>query len=373
MSTCNRHEQTEADAILAEVVRTSDDAIFSKTLDAVITSWNPAAEHMYGYTAKEVIGRPVSILLPPERPDDVNIVMARVTNGERVQHYETVRQHKDGHRVHVSLTVSPVRDKLGRIVGGAAIARDITARREVEEALRNVDKLAAMGRVAASIAHEIRSPLEVSKNLTYLLLHTQHPELGTGEILTTLEEQLTRMGEIASRTLSFARQRTDESKIAIAEILDETLALMRTNLLAKHVSVERRFDSTGELIAHAGPLRQVCVNLIMNALDALPCGGRLMLHVDDTRHPSTGVAGVRLLVADNGTGIEPMHHRNLFRPFFSTKQDKGTGLGLWACSEIVTQRGGSIRFRTRSSGSLTGTCFSVFLPKLDVSRMEAAA
>ena len=373
MSTCGTYQQYEADAVLAEIVRSSDDAIFSKTLDAVITSWNPAAEHMYGYTAQDVIGRPVSILLPPDRADNVNLIMTRVLSGERVQHYDTVRQHKDGHRVHVSLTVSPIRDKLDRIVGATTMARDVTARRQQEEALRGIDKLAAIGRMAASIAHEIRNPLEVSKNLTYLLLHGQHSDLSTGEILATLDEQLTQMSEISSRTLSFARKSTEGSTVAIAAILDETLALMRTNLLAKHIAVERRFDSSGELIGYAGPLRQVCVNLITNALDALPCGGRLTLHVADIRHPSTGVECVRLLVADNGGGIQPEHRGGLFDPFFSTKQEKGTGLGLWACSEIVTQHGGSIRFRTRSCGTHTGTCFRVFLPKLEVSQIKKAA
>jgi two-component system CheB/CheR fusion protein len=319
------------------------------------------------------MGRPVSILLPPERSDDVNMLMTKVLNGERMQHYKTVRKHKDGHRVHVSISVSPVRDKLGRIVGAAAIARDITATLKAEEALRAVDKLAGMGRMAAAIAHEIRNPLEVSRNLTYLLLHDQHPDFSKGEILATLDEQLTRMSEISSQTLSFARQRTAASAIAVAAILDETLALTRTQLVAKHISIERRFDSSGEVIGHPGPLRQVCVNLISNAIDAVPCGGRLTLHVDDMRHPSSGVAGVRFTVADNGSGIEAEHRRDLFRPFFSTKQEKGTGLGLWACSEIVTQHGGFIRFRSRSRGLRTGTYFCVFLPKQHASQMQTAA
>lgn len=373
MGTCSTYQQYDAQAVLAEIVSSSDDAIFGKTLDAVITSWNPAAEIMYGYTASEVIGKPVSILLPPDRTDDVNTIMAKILSGERVRHYDTVRKRKDGRRVHVSLTVSPIRDQLGRIVGATTMARDTAARVQQDEALRGIDKLAAIGRMAASIAHEIRNPLEVSKNLTYLLLHGQHEDLSTGEILATLDEQLTRMCEIASRTLSFARRTTEPSKVVIAAILDETLALMRTNLLAKHIAVERRFDSPGELIGHAGTLRQVCVNLITNALDALPCAGRLILHVDDIRHPWTGVAGVRLLVADNGAGIQAEHCRDLFQPFFSTKQEKGTGLGLWACSEIVAQHRGSIRFRTRCRGPRHGTCFSVFLPKLHVSQMEAAA
>jgi PAS domain S-box-containing protein len=366
--------QAEAEALLAEIVRSSDDAIFSKTLDAIITSWNPAAERMYGYTAEEAIGRPVSMLLPTERYQDLEMVMAKVSSGVGVQHYNTVRKHKDGHTVQVSLSVSPIRNKLGQIVGASTIARDITAIRQAEDALRGADKLAAMGRMAASIAHEIRNPLEVAKNLAYMLVHDQSPESSHLELLATLEDQLTHMSEISSRTLSFARQGTSPASVSIAAILDETLALMRTNLMAKHVTIDRHFDSSGEVIGYAGPLRQLVVNLIANATDALlSSGGRITLHVADLHHPATGIRGVRLLVGDNGSGIPTAHRSKLFCPFFSTKQDNGTGLGLWVCSGIVTQHGGSIRFRTRSNGTHTGTCFSVFLPKLNVAEMQKTA
>ena len=122
----------QSDEILAAIVRDSDDAILSKTLDAVITSWNPGAERMYGYTADEVIGQPVSILVPKNLADDIDSIMARIKMGERVHHYETLRRHKDGQLIHVSLTVSPIRNKHGEIVGASAIARDITARRQAE-------------------------------------------------------------------------------------------------------------------------------------------------------------------------------------------------------------------------------------------------
>ena len=360
--------------MLAQILCSSDDAILSKTLDAVITSWNPAAERMYGYTSEEAIGRPVSMLIPPERYQDLGMVMARVSSGLVVQHYDTIRKHKDGHTLPVSLTVSPVRNKHGQIVGASAIARDVTAIRQAEDALRRADKLAAMGRMAASIAHEVRNPLEVAKNLAYLLVHEQPPESSHRELLTTLQDQLTHMTEITSRTLSFARQGTSPAVVSIAAILDETLALMRTNLMAKHVTTDRRFVTAGEVIGYAGPLRQLVVNLIANAIDALhSTGGRITLHVADLHHPATGIRGIRLLVGDNGSGIPMAYRSKLFSPFFSTKQDSGTGLGLWVCSGIVAQHGGSIRFRTRSNGTSTGTCFNVFLPKLNMAEMQKTA
>ena len=362
-------QQVETDGMLAQILRSSDDAILSKTLDAVITSWNPAAESMYGYTAEEAIGRPVTMIMPSERHHDLAIIMVKVSSGVGVHHYDTLRKHKDGHTVPVSLTVSPIRNKLGEIVGASTIARDITATRQAEDALRRADKLAGMGRMAASIAHEIRNPLEVATNLAYMLTRGEAPESSDRELLAMLQEQLTHMAEISSRTLSFARQGTSPAPASIAAIADETVALMQTNLMAKHVTIERRFDSSGEVVGYAGSLRQLIVNLIANATDALPSsGGHITLHVADLRHPATGVRGVRFLVGDNGSGIPTEHRSKLFCPFFSTKQDNGNGLGLWVCSGIVEQHGGSIRFRTKSHGTQTGTCFSVFVPKLPAGR-----
>jgi two-component system CheB/CheR fusion protein len=363
-SDMSSHEMNEA--ILAAIVQGSDDAIFSKTLDAVIMSWNPGAERLYGYTAAEAIGQPVSILLPEDRPEEIKSIMARIRQGERVEHYETFRKHKHGHFLDVSLTVSPIRNRQGNLVGASTIARDMTAQRHAENALRGAEKLAAMGRMAASIAHEIRNPLDVAKNLVFLLTQKQGSGTESAQLLDMLNDQLTRVTEICNRTLSFARQGKEVSTISITGVLDDVLALMHKDLVAKHVNVERRFDSAGEVIGYPGPLRQVCVNLITNALDALPTeiGGRVVLHVADVRHPSTMVEGVRISVCDDGSGIKPEHRRDLFQPFFSTKHEKGTGLGLWVSSGIVTQHGGTIRLRSCYQGPRTGTCFSVFLPKL---------
>ncbi len=356
----------EEQALLAAIIAGSDDAIFSKTLDATITSWNAGAERMYGYTADEIIGQPVSLLLPPDRPDDVSKIMERIVAGESIDHYETVRRHKDGSLRYVALTISPIRDRNGEIVGASTIARDMTSRRLAEEALRASEKLVAMGRMAASIAHEIRNPLDAAKNITYLLQQNQTLDDSTRELLSLLDNQLTHMGEICSRTLSFARPGDAVSRVALAGIVDEVFALQGKNLSMKGIEVARRFESAGEVIGYPGPLRQVLVNLISNAIDAIPAGqnGRITVHIADLHHPATAVEGVRISFSDTGAGIQPENLSRLFQPFFSTKREEGTGLGLWVSYGIVTQHGGSIRVRSRIEGPARGTIFSIFLPRL---------
>jgi PAS domain S-box-containing protein len=356
----------EERALLAAIISGSDDAIFSKTLDAIITSWNAGAEGMYGYTADEIVGQPVSILVPPEKPDDVDTIMRRIRAGESLDHYETVRRHKDGSLLYVTLTVSPIRDRKGEIVGASTIARDMTSRRLAEEALRASEKLVAMGRMAASIAHEIRNPLDAAKNITYLLQQRSDLDVSVQEMLGLLDSQLTHMNEICSRTLSFARPGDAATRVALAAIVDEVFALQRKNMALKGIEVARRFESPGEVVGYPGPLRQVLVNLISNAIDAIPAGqnGRITVHIANLHHPATGVEGVRIALSDNGGGIKPENLKRLFQPFFSTKHEEGTGLGLWVSYGIVTQHGGSIRVRSRVDGPARGTVFSIFLPRL---------
>ncbi len=144
------------------------------------------------------------------------------------------------------------------------------------------------------------------------------------------------------------------------------MALQRKNLAVKGIDVARRFESPGEVVGYPGPLRQVLVNVISNAIDAIPAGqkGKITVHIANVRHPATDVEGVRITLSDSGVGIKPEYRKRLFQPFFSTKDEEGTGLGLWVSYGIVTQHGGSIRVRSRVEGPARGTVFSVFLPRL---------
>jgi PAS domain S-box-containing protein len=360
----DRAEQIPLQQLLAAIVEDSDDAILSKTMDGTILTWNRAAESMYGYRAGEMIGKNVSLLVPADRPHEVTEILQRLRRGEKIEHFETTRRTKDGKIIHVSLTISPVRVLHGQVIAASTMARDITQTKMAEEALRNSERLAVAGRMAATIAHEINNPLETVTNVLYLLSRNTGLDEGARKYLKIADEELRRIAQITRSTLGLYRERdTTPSPVNLSEMIDNLLMFYQRQVQSLGVKVEKRFDSAGRIIGVSGELRQVIANLVANAIDALSVAGtELKLHVYESADwRNLSKRGIRVVVADNGPGINPETQANLFRPFYTTKGQKGTGLGLWVSQGIVTKHGGSIRLRSRT-GIRHGTCFSVFLP-----------
>jgi signal transduction histidine kinase len=241
--------------------------------------------------------------------------------------------------------------------------RDYLAERlVVEEALRKSEKLAVAGRLAASIAHEINNPLNSVTNLLYLIGNSSSLEESKryGEIAAA---ELARVSEIVVQTLRFYREPSKPSVVDITEIVDSALMLYKARLTSAEIVVERDFRECSPLVARAGELRQVILNLIGNAIDAIGRGGRLKIRVTNTHeHRNGSRPGIRLTIADTGSGIHPEIRKTLFEPFVSTKSDTGTGLGLWVSSEIVSKHGGTIQVKSSVRSQNAGTAFSVFLP-----------
>jgi PAS domain S-box-containing protein len=365
-----RPGSANSNALLAAIVEGSADAILSKTLDGIITSWNKAAERMYGYTAEEATGQPVSMLLPPDRPHEVEEIMQRLRRGERLEHFETRRLTKDGRILIVSLTISPIRDSRGRIVGASTITRDITQLRLTEEALRNSEKLAVAGRMAGTVAHEINNPLEAVSNVLYLLENSESLDNTTRQFVWAAQEELKRISQITKLTLGFYRGERRETDVRITELIDNVLTLYGRKIESLGIKLETRYEGNTTVRGDEGELRQVFSNLVVNAVDAMnESGDSLVIHVYETRDwRNPGRRGVRASIHDNGRGIAPQHRRHLFEPFYTTKGDKGTGIGLWVSHGIVQKHGGSLRFRSRMDGKRSGTSFTVFLPsKPDIS------
>jgi PAS domain S-box-containing protein len=349
----------EARLQLAAIVDSSDDAIISKDLEGIITSWNASAARLFGYQPAEIIGRSVLTLIPPELHSEEPEILRRVTSGQRIEHFETRRRRKDGEIINISLTISPIRDTTGRIIGISKIARDITERKLTEAALFESERMAAIGRMAATIAHEVNNPLEAILNLGYLL--SRHPSLDPeainyAELLVT---EVLRVSDITRRTLSFYRDTSNPAHVDMTSILESVLNLHRPLLEQRSITVVTKFHPDALVWSRAGELRQVFTNLIVNAIDAMPTGGQLRISV--TTSPLRDQ--VCVTVADNGPGIPAAIRTRIFEPFFSTKLAKGTGLGLWISQGIIRKYGGSIRMRsTTAPAARAGTAFRVCLP-----------
>jgi PAS domain S-box-containing protein len=344
---------------MAAIVECSDDAIFSTSPDGVIATWNRGAERLYGYSAEEAVGSTVMRLVPPERYEEAEHNRHVLNRGGSVESYPTERMNKDSIRVPVLLTVSPLRNREGQMVGASVIARDISVQRRSEEAVRRSEKLATAGRMAASIAHEINNPLEAVLNLIYL---ARNDPRRSEQYLFMAEEEVGRVARLAQQTMGFARDTASPSWMDAARIMDEVLQLYSRKLESKQIRVTRRYRGSSQISGYAGEVRQLLTNLVVNAVDAMDDGGSLHVRVTAVRQGSHGREGVRITLADNGTGIPAESLRRIFEPFYTTKRDAGTGLGLWISRGIVEKHGGSIRVRSLVEGRYRGTAFSIFLP-----------
>ena len=245
------------------------------------------------------------------------------------------------------------------------VAMDVTPRKTAEEALRHSEKLAATGRLAASIAHEINNPLEVISHVMYLLRSTPHLPERALQHIRTAEAELHRVVHITRQTLAFYREVSSPVMVSIAGVLEEVLNTFDRKLAEKAVIVHRQYAPATELQCYPGELRQVFSNLVLNAVEALSDSGAIAVRVRQTTG-AQGRLGIRITMADNGPGIAIENLPRIFEPFFTTKGSKGTGLGLWVSQGIVHKHGGSIRVRSSVDPLRHGTCFVVFLPVVAV-------
>ena len=352
----------EAQQRLSAIVASSDDAIISKDLSGIVTSWNAAAERMFGYTADEIIGGSIMTIIPPELYEDEDRILSTIARGEKIEHFETMRLHKNGTRVEVALTVSPVRDRSGKIIGSAKIARDITQTKRTERSLRTAERLASVGRLAATVAHEINNPLEAISNLVYLAKQTDSPEVARS-YLEGAEEELDRIFHISKQTLGFYREVKGATAIRLSAIVTSLLSVFASRTRSKNIQVYPEVRGDTEVRGVPGELRQVVANLMSNSIDAVPSGGRIRIRVskawgaNQTRSP-----GVRLTIADNGSGISPDILKHLFEPFVTSNKEIGTGLGLWITKTIVAAHGGTIRVKSSTKPGKSWTVFTIFLP-----------
>jgi PAS domain S-box-containing protein len=371
MDITDRKRAEEASMRLAAIVQSSDDAIVSKDLNGIVTSWNAAAERMFGYTAEEIIGKSITTIIPPELRSDEDMILGKIRRGEKVDHFETVRVTKTGERLDVSLTVSPVKDEKGRVIGAAKIARDVGQRKRAEEALRTSEKLASVGRLAATVAHEINNPLAAVVNLIYLIKKHQDLPPVVRRYVSTAEEELNRISSLTRQTLGFYREERGTAPMHLGELLQKLASVFSTKMQNKSINLKLQVRSDPEILAGKDEIRQLIANLLGNSIDAAPRNGSITLRVQAAAARRT--RGVRFTIADTGPGIPQAIHARIFEPFFTTKRDVGTGLGLWICKSIVEKHKGSLRVRSRTTPGKSWTVFSIFLPAEAAAASEIGA
>jgi PAS domain S-box-containing protein len=343
---------------LAAIVASSDDVIVSKDLNGTITSWNDAATRVFGYSADEMIGTSILKLIPEHLHSDEKTIIESVRAGRRVEHFETVRLAKDGRLVEVSLTVSPIKDEEGRVIGASKILRDVSSRKRMEKSLLQAEKMAATGRMAATIAHEVNNPLAAMMNLLYLL----RPKITDDEgrnFLATAEEELGRVSHIAKQTLGYYREHAAASLASVSEIVEHALTIYEPRCTAADIAVRRSIGPSTKIVLRRGEIMQVVSNLIANSIYAMPRGGTLSLSVSDAS--STG-DGVVLIVEDDGVGIAPTDLPKVFDAFFTTRATVGTGIGLFVAKQFVEGHGGRISIESICESDRHGTTIRIFLP-----------
>jgi PAS domain S-box-containing protein len=343
---------------LAAIVEFSDDAIISKDLNGIITSWNQSAARILGYTADEIVGQSVLKLIPEELHSDEPVILSRIRAGERIEHFDTIRRTKSGQLLDVSLTISPIKDESGTIVGASKILRDISSRKRIESSLIQAEKIAATGRMAATIAHEINNPLEAVLNLLFLL----RPLVGSSEgksYLGTAEIELNRVAHIAKQTLGYYREHASATPASLSQLTEHALTVYSPRCSAYEIVLDRHLNSNTKVTLRRGEMVQVISNLLANAISAMPEGGKLTVSVSDVETPAPGVL---LAIEDNGIGIPKENLDRVLEAFFTTRIAVGTGIGLFVARQFVEGHGGTITLESSTAPDTHGTKIRVFLP-----------
>lgn len=344
--------------LCADLPEMATEAMLVRNLhDGVIQYWNTGAEQLYGWCRDEARGRDIHELL-----QTVDAASRQEAERELISHGSwqgrLVQRTREGREVVVDSRRTFIR-KLGAVL---EVNHDVTLAVKAEEALQESEKLASMGRVAGMVVHEINNPLAAIANLFYLL--QAHPSLDdeARTYATAAEKELERVMQITRRTLSFYRETRQPTTLYITDLLDEVLELQKGALRSAGIRVAREYSATSTVLEYPSELRQVFLNLIVNAMQAMPHGGTLRLCVRESVDTGTGQRGQSVSIIDTGTGIRVEDRKHLFEPFFSTKAAKGTGLGLWISKGILEKYGGHISYRCYQSGGSNLTCFRVFLP-----------
>jgi len=388
-----------AGALLAAIVASSDDAIISKTLEGTVTSWNAAAERVFGYSATEMVGQSITQIIPLELRYEEDEILAKLRRGERIERYETVRVRKDGTKLDISLTISPIRDSRGTIVGAAKIAHDITARRRAERELQareaQLAKLAAerefflaseraarseaerlshiKDEFLATLSHELRTPLNAIQGWAHLLRERKTTSEDLERGLEIIERNVRVQAQIVNDLLDMSRITSGKVHLEVQplylhEMVNNAIEAVRQSAVAKNIRIQPLLDTRIGLVrGDPNRLQQVLWNLLSNAIKFTPKGGRVQIVLERVN------SHAEICVEDSGIGIPVEFLSHVFERFrqadaATTRRYGGLGLGLSIVKSLVELHGGTVR--AKSPGENQGSTFIVSLPISHVSTEE---
>jgi PAS domain S-box-containing protein len=386
----SRKKAEEASLRLSAVVESSDDAIVSKTLNGIITSWNKSAERIFGYEAHEIVGLPISTLFPPDRLDEEQDILTRLKRGERIDHYETERIRKDGTLLDVSLTVSPIKDSNGRIIGASKIARDITGRKRAEKALQDAQiklslhaeelekevvqrtahlnqSIQSLESLCYTIAHDLRAPLRAVQGFTEVILEEYAPAFDDeGKLLATrIMTAATRMDALIRDLLEYAKLShvdlpcgTLDLNIVVQKVIEN----LSQEIIFKNAQIS--VQPLPQIWGNPTIVDQIFTNILSNALKFVEKGVMPVIEI----WAESAERGPRVFIKDNGIGIAVEHHARIFEMFQrlheNEKQFSGTGVGLAIVKKGVERIGGEVSLDARM---MNGSCFCLdFQPARDL-------
>ncbi|HEY2589684.1 MAG TPA: ATP-binding protein [Tepidisphaeraceae bacterium] len=376
------------DSRLAAIVESSDDAIVSKSLQGIIRTWNKGAERIFGWRAEEVIGEAINLIIPPDRQDEEPQILARLARGERVDHFETVRITKDGRLIDVSVTISPVRDASGTIVGASKIARDITLQKRFQQELRQAKEAADQARAEAerislmkdeflaTLSHELRTPLNAILGWAQVMQAQAGSNEGLAEGLTVIERNARVQAQLIEDLLDMSRIiagkiRLDVQQVDLQDVISSAVASVRHAADAKEIRLQVVLDPlAGPVRGDPGRLQQCFWNLLTNAIKFTPKGGKVQVALERVN------SHVEVCVADNGQGIRPEFLPYLFERFrqadsTTSRRHGGLGLGLSIVKHLIELHGGDVW--AKSPGVGQGATFCIELPVAVVRPAEHAS
>jgi PAS domain S-box-containing protein len=354
-------EMKRAEAQLRRFLEAAPSGLSRCSRDLKYLSANTAYAEIAGLPLEQIIGRRIDDVMGPDSWEAIQPHVERVLRGERVE-YELLLPNTEAGSAHLHVIHTPEREG-HEVVGWVSSVADITEFKRVERQLQQMEKIAAAGKLAASLAHEINNPLSAVVNILVLLKDGRGLDAASQGLIAKATEEASRISRIIRQSLSYYRVGKAPQEVDFAALVEQSFQIFNDKFQRAGIAIVKEIEPGTRILGFADEIRQVADNLLVNAGEATPCGGRLTLRLRQSRNwKNRSEQGARLTIADKGCGIPKAHMARVFEPFFTTKGEKGNGLGLWVVKGIVEKHGASIKIRSRDVAARSGTAISIFWP-----------